>query len=88
MIHACNKSERHVNIFNIGSSDTITVNEIAKIVLNKMGIAPEISYTGGSKGWLGDIPAMLLSMEKMNAIGFIPKYNSRESIELTLDQIL
>jgi UDP-glucose 4-epimerase len=50
-----------VNIFNVGSEDTIDATGIAGIVVEEMGLKDvEFSYTGGKRGWKGDVPRMLL----------------------------
>jgi len=46
-----------VNIFNIGSKDTINATEIGKIVVEEMGLKNvTFRYTGGKRGWKGDVP--------------------------------
>jgi len=73
-----------VEIFNIGSEDWINVRRIADIVVEEMGLK-NVSYrfTGGKRGWKGDVPKMLLSIEKIKDYGWRPKHNSEESVRLT-----
>jgi UDP-glucose 4-epimerase len=75
-------------ILNIGTDDWIDVDTIAGVVSNKMGISPEYSYTGGNRGWKGDVPKMLLSIEKIKALGWKPKLTSKQAIERTVEGIL
>lgn len=75
-------------IYNIGSSDTISVTEIAKIVSEEMNLNPRFEYTGGKKGWKGDVTKMLLSIEKIKSTGWKPKNNSKESIQKATQEIL
>lgn len=81
-----------VAVFNIGSQDYINVRQIADIVCKEMGLE-DVGYqfTGGvdqGRGWKGDVRTMLLSIEKLDALGWIPKYNSSESIALTARAIV
>jgi len=69
MIFAVKNSDEKVNIFNIGSEDTIPVIDIAKIVSEKMNLNPEFTFTGGERGWKGDVPKMLLSIDKIKEVG-------------------
>ncbi|RZD42371.1 MAG: UDP-glucose 4-epimerase, partial [Methanobacteriota archaeon] len=42
-----------------------------------------IEYTGGDRGWAGDIPRAMLAIDKMLEIGFDVNYNSEEAIRHT-----
>nr|HPM62481.1 NAD-dependent epimerase/dehydratase family protein [Methanoregulaceae archaeon] len=56
---------------NIGSEDWIDVTTIASIVADEMGLSDvSFHYTGGDRGWVGDIPRMLLSLEKIRSLGW------------------
>ncbi|MFQ6087359.1 MAG: NAD-dependent epimerase/dehydratase family protein [Candidatus Methanofastidiosia archaeon] len=74
------KSKGKVNIFNIGSKDTITVERIGKIVSEEMNLNPKFKFTGGKRGWRGDVPKMLLNLEKIEKLGWNPRYSSEESV--------
>jgi len=70
-----------VNIFNIGSQDTINATEIGEIIVEEMGLQDvEFNYTGGSRGWKGDVPKMMLSIDRMMSLGWKPVYNSEKSV--------
>jgi len=82
------KTNRKVEIYNIGSSDQITVKRIAEILVEEMNIRNvKFSFTGGvngGRGWKGDVKTMLLSTEKLAKTGWKPKYTSEQAIRLTL----
>ncbi len=88
MLYGMKEKKNKVNIFNIGSDDYISVKEIAEILMDIMKIKVKIRYTGGSRGWKGDVPKMLLDITKLKKIGWIPKYNSKESIKKTIKDLL
>ena len=87
IIFAAKKSNEKINIFNIGSPDTITVKEIVKFVIEKKAPRAKIKYTGGKQGWKGDVPKFLLDIEKLKKIGWKPKYNSCESVKKTIGEL-
>jgi len=81
MLYALENSRGKVNIYNIGSEDRIDVTGIGHIVAGEMGLErAEFTYTGGDRGWKGDVPVMGLSIEKIKALGWRPKYNSEVSV--------
>ncbi len=68
--------------FNIGSSEQLEVNEIASIVTNTLGISEiEFTYTGGKKGWIGDVTEMLLDTTKIRRLGWKPRVDVRQGIK-------
>lgn len=87
ILHLYRTADDKTNIFNIGSEDMIKVKEIAKIVRNKINPKAEITYTGGERGWRGDVPNFRLDISKIKSYGWRPSYNSRESVELTVNKI-
>ncbi len=83
------QNKKEVNIFNIGSEDTISATEIGKIVVEEMGLSDvEFTYTGGSRGWKGDVPRMRLGIEKLKAIGWKPEYTSERSVRETARAVI
>lgn len=72
--------------YNIGSEDWIPVTELADVVADTMGLAPEYSFTGGVKGgggWKGDVPRMMLSVDRLKSLGWRPLHTSAEAIRDT-----
>ena len=82
------KADDWVNIFNIGSEDQIKVRRIAEIVCEEMGLNPEFKFTGGDRGWKGDVPVMLLSIEKLKSLGWKPRYNSEQAVRMAVRDLL
>lgn len=89
IIFAMENSKREINIFNIGSEDTISATGIGKIVVEEMGLSNvSFAYTGGSRGWKGDVPKMRLAIEKLKEIGWKPVYSSEKSVRETARALL
>jgi UDP-glucose 4-epimerase len=76
------KGENRVNIFNIGTNDMISSKRIAEIVCEEMHASPkpEFKFTGGKRGWKGDVPIMLLDASKLNELEWRQRYNSEEAV--------
>lgn len=89
MLFAVRNSNAPVNIFNIGSDDRFDVTGIARAVASEMGLqSVEFEYTGGDRGWKGDVPFMTLSIAKLKALGWKPVHNSEESVRLCVRELL
>jgi UDP-glucose 4-epimerase len=78
-----------VNTFNIGSEDWIDVVRIADIVAAEMGLSTvRYRFTGGARGWVGDVPRMQLAVEKLKSLGWKPSTNSEESVHTAVRAML
>ena len=91
MIHAVENSSEEVNVFNIGTDDSVDVTKIADIVVEEMGLeGVDYCYTGGvdGRGWKGDVKLMLLSIEKIKRLGWSPKLESAGALEVAVKALL
>jgi len=64
------------------------VDGIAEIVADEMDLDPEYEYTGGEKGWDGDVPEMRLEIEKLKQTGWRPENDSASSVRKTVQELL
>lgn len=86
---AIENSTEDVNIFNIGSEDTITPTRIGEIIVKEMGLKDvEFNYTGGKRGWKGDVPRMMLAVDKLKELGWKPKWSSERCVKETVRSLL
>lgn len=82
-------SKSPVNTFNIGSEDWIDVVTIADIVAREMNLSDvQYRFTGGSRGWVGDVPRMQLAIDKLKGLGWEPEITSRESVRRAVRAML
>lgn len=89
ILYARERIHDMVNIFNIGSNDTISSTEIGEIIVSEMGLKKvEFRYTGGNRGWKGDVPRMMLSIEKLRNLGWEPFLNSEKSVRVAARSLL
>ena len=73
---------------NLGTRTTTSVNRIADIVAEELGLEPEYEYTGGKRGWTGDVPKMRLSIEKLSALGWEPSLSSTQAVRRATRELI
>ena len=88
MQYVVEHADDDLNIYNLGTKTTTSVTEIADAVADEMGVDPEYNYTGGDRGWTGDVPKMRLSIEKLSALGWQPDLSSHESVRKATRQLV
>lgn len=70
-------------VYNVGTGDEITVSEIAELAVECVGLpkgSVRFAYTGGNRGWKGDVPVVRLRTERIKSLGWAPRHNSREAL--------
>ena len=74
--------EPGVDVFNISVlSEGTSVTHIAEIVVDVLGLSDvEFKYTGGDRGWKGDVPRFKYDISKVLATGWKPEYTSDEAV--------
>ena len=92
ILQSIKKHKDDVEIFNIGSEDSIEIINIAKAVCKNMKLPDiEIFTTGGienGRGWKGDIKSAHLDISKLKNLGWHPKLSSLEAADLTSQEII
>ena len=76
------------NVYMIGSDSRTKVKEIASMVIEEMGVNAKIRYTGGDRGWVGDVPEFRYDLTKINKLGWTAPHNSNESVRLAIQKAL
>ena len=76
-------SEKHYDVFNVATDDYVTVREIADLAVTIAGLRPvDVSYdfTGGDRGWKGDVPIVRFDCSKIKTLGWKPRRSSRQAL--------
>lgn len=83
------KAEERLAIYHVGSDDLISVRTIAETVVDEMNLKDTyIEYTGGKKGWVGDVPYFHYDIDKITSIGWKQQFTSNEALRITVTKEL
>lgn len=78
-------------VYNVATGDYITVTEIAQLAIHVAGL-PEadvhLEYTGGDRGWKGDVPVVRLNTDRIRSLGWSCKRNSRQALCVAMNSML
>jgi UDP-glucose 4-epimerase len=75
--------------FNVATEDYITVREIADLVVERMGLKNvEYRFTGGARGWKGDVPIVRFDSRKIRTLGWRNERSSRQAMRDSIDSII
>jgi len=77
-------SETRVHIHNIGRPDMLEVNQSVAWICEALGLTPKLEYSGGTRGWVGDSPKILLATDRLRALGWEPRHSLKDSVLATL----
>ena len=89
MVHLVDNTGSDVNLYNLGTGDTCSVRRIAEIVVEQSNLeGVSIDYTGGDRGWAGDVPKTSLDVDSLFSTGFRPEMMSEEAIRNTASALI
>ncbi len=89
MLTVFNKQEKNCDVFNLGTDTYTTVNGVADIVCEEMGLKNvEYKYSGGSRGWRGDAPYVHFNIDKVKKFGWSPKFTSDGAVRTAAIRLL
>lgn len=73
-----------VHRYNLGTRETIVVDDSIRLLCEHLGVAPKIEYTGGRRGWIGDSPLIVLDTARIRALGWRPQLTIAQAVARTL----
>ena len=80
-----NSSDNKVNIYNVAAASVTTVKEIADMVLRGMELKDtKISFTGETRGWIGDVPKFSYDIAKVISLNWSPAMTSNQAVMLSI----
>lgn len=79
------KAKHNVEIYNLGTPEYVRVNDSIRHICRALGLKPELEYTGGSRGWVGDNPFIFLETKKVQSTGWRTTLNIEQGIVRTLE---
>jgi UDP-glucose 4-epimerase len=89
MLFITDNAKEKLNFFNIGTSDNVTtVRYLAETTVRHAQPAAKIHYTGGNRGWVGDVPKVNYSVEKLKKLGWSPRLTSNQAVDRAVAEIV
>jgi len=85
MLIALKQGDDKVAIFNLGTDEVCQVLESVNWILGRLGLSPQLSFSGGRQGWIGDNPLIQLETSRIRSLGWQPKRSIRVAVERTVD---
>jgi UDP-glucose 4-epimerase len=78
-------------VYNVATLDYVTVREIAALAIEVAGLkadAVELLFTGGDRGWKGDVPVVRINSDRIRATGWTERYSAHQAIRRSLEEML
>jgi UDP-glucose 4-epimerase len=82
---ARHRDEPGAHIYNVGSEETVTVEDSIALLCAHLGLEPRIEPTGGPRGWIGDSPLIRLDTSRLRSIGWRPRLTIADAAKRTLE---
>jgi len=90
VLHANAHAKKAFDVFNVATDDYITVTEIADLAVEALDLKqpPIFEYTGGDRGWKGDVPVVRLNTDRIRSLGWKNVLNTREALKASLKSLV
>jgi UDP-glucose 4-epimerase len=78
-------------VYNVATDDYITVREIAALAIESLDLDPasvELVYSGGDRGWKGDVPVVRIATDRIRALGWHNRYDTRSAMRASLQAMV
>lgn len=78
-------------VFNVATEDYITVTEIAELAMEVVDIpagTTTFEYTGGDRGWKGDVPVVRLNSDRIRSLGWKNERSCRDALRDSMAAML
>jgi UDP-glucose 4-epimerase len=76
-------TDESYRVFNVATGDYATVTDIAIIATEVLGLEPggtRFDYTGGDRGWKGDVPVVRLDTSRIRELGWSNRRSSAKAL--------
>jgi UDP-glucose 4-epimerase len=87
MLTAVEINKAQFQVYNLGTDEYCEVNHSISWICKHLGLSPELIYSGGERGWIGDSPFIFLDCTKIRNLGWKPRMSIREAVLRTLDYL-
>ena len=88
MRHVLAGAAERRNLFNIGPEGAgASVSFMAQAMIDRLAPGTPIAYTGGDRGWVGDVPRFAYATQRLAALGWRPKLGSHQAILRAVEEL-
>jgi UDP-glucose 4-epimerase len=91
VLHAARMASGAFAVFNVATGDYVTVTEIAELAMDVVGLpagSTQFEYTGGSRGWKGDVPVVRINTDRIRALGWENQRTGRQALRASMESML
>ena len=81
------KAKDKVNLFNLGTNEYCQVTDSIGWITRHLGVNPQLDFTGGDRGWIGDNPFIFLETKKVRSLGWEPKLTIQQAVIKTVEYL-
>jgi UDP-glucose 4-epimerase len=77
--------------FNVATGDYATVREIADLTVETLALEPgsvRYDFTGGSRGWKGDVPVVRLNTDRIQALGWRCQLGTHDALRRAAGELV
>jgi UDP-glucose 4-epimerase len=78
-------------VFNVATGDYVTVTEIAELAMDVVGLPAgrtRLEYTGGDRGWKGDVPVVRINTDRIRSLGWKNERTGPEALRASMESML
>jgi UDP-glucose 4-epimerase len=83
-VHEHDGRPGEVGVYNLGTDETVVVNDSIAVICEHMKVEPRLEYAGGMRGWPGDSPLIHLDCQRIRSLGWRPRLGIRDALVRTL----
>ncbi len=88
IIYGWQHSQEPLNYFNLGCEGATSAREVAEFVIEAVGLKDvNVEYTGGKRGWPGDVAQVRLDCTKMGKLGWKARLRSTQAVRQATQEL-
>jgi len=91
VLHAARLATEEFAVFNVATGDYVTVTEIAELAMDVIGLpagSTRFDYTGGDRGWKGDVPFVRINTDRIRALGWKNERTGPQALRASMASLL
>jgi UDP-glucose 4-epimerase len=91
VLQAAHQASGSYAVFNVATGDYVTVTEIAELAMEVVGLpagSTRFDYTGGDRGWRGDVPVVRINTDRIRALGWKNERTGRQALRASMESML